>query len=166
MSGKPANFYLVSEWRLAAPPDAVWGVMERPEAWPEWWPQIRRVRTLKAGGESDAGAVRRTWWKSRLPYGFVIDFTTCAAKKPRLLVVKASGDLQGMGCWELAPIPPGTRVRYTWQVTPHKGWMRRLAPLLAPLFAWNHHAVMKDGATGMARRLGVELLGYLEVKRT
>ena len=158
------NFYLVSEWHLAAPLEAVWSVLDSPEVWPQWWPEIRRIETLQAGGRDDEGAVRRTWWTSRLPYGFVIDFTTRAAEKPKLLVVKASGDLVGMGRWELAAIPAGTRVRYTWQVFPHKPWMRALAPLLAPLFAWNHHAVMRDGAIGMARQLGVELIDYRNLK--
>ncbi|GAB4297669.1 MAG: SRPBCC family protein [Rhodocyclaceae bacterium] len=154
------NFRLVSEWHLAVPPEAVWGVLNQAEAWPQWWPEIRRVETLAPGGRDDEGAVRRTWWSSRLPYGFVIDFTTRAAERPRLLVVEANGDLRGMGRWELTPIPVGTRVHYTWQVFPHKTWMRWLAPLAGPVFAWNHHAVMKDGAAGMARRLGVELIDF------
>ncbi len=158
------KFQLVSEWHLAAPPEAVWDVLNRPEAWPQWWPEIRRVRLLVPGDGKDEGAVRRTWWTSRLPYGFVIDFTTRAVEKPHLLVVEANGDLAGMGRWEIAAIPVGTRVRYVWQVHPRKTWMRWLTPLLAPMFAWNHHAVMRDGAVGMARHLGVELIDYHRLK--
>lgn len=158
-------FHLVSEWHVAAPPEAVWAVLNAPETWPLWWPEIRRVQMLKVGGRDDEGAVRRTWWTSRLPYGFVIDFTTRAAEKPLLLVVEAVGDLVGMGRWELAPIPVGTCVRYSWQVFPQKVWMRWLGPLLAPVFRWNHHAVMRDGAMGMARQLGVELIDYRSLKR-
>lgn len=154
------DFHLVSEWYLAAPPGAVWAVLDAPEAWPQWWPEIQRVQALASGGSDREGAIHRTWWTSRLPYGFVMDFTTRAVEKPQLLVVEATGDLVGIGRWELAAVPVGTRVRYTWQVFPHKAWMRWSAPLLAPLFAWNHHAVMRDGAAGMARRLGVELIDY------
>jgi hypothetical protein len=158
------KFELVSEWHLAASPEAVWAVLEAPEEWPRWWPEIRRVELLKSGVANDEGALRRTWWTSRLPYGFVIDFTTRVAQKPQLLAVEASGDLIGMGRWEVSAIPVGTRVRYVWQVLPHKRWMRWLAPLLAPVFAWNHHAVMRDGAMGMARWLGVELIDYRGMK--
>jgi len=154
------RFQLVSEWHLAAPPEAVWQVLEDSDAWPQWWPEIRCVELLQSGDEHDEGAVRRTWWSSRLPYGFVLDFTSRAAAKPHLLVVEASGDLAGMGRWEIAAIPVGARVRYVWQVHPHKTWMRWLAPLFAPVFTWNHHAVMRDGAVGMARQLGVELIDY------
>ena len=158
------KFQLVSEWHLAAPPEAVWAVLEAPEDWPRWWPEIRRVELLQPGGDNDEGAVRRTWWTSHLPYGFVIDFTTLAVEKPRMLAVEAGGDLRGMGRWELEAIPVGTCVRYTWQVTPVKAWMRWLAPFLSPLFAWNHHAVMVDGAAGMAARLAVELIDYRRLK--
>lgn len=158
------DFHLVSEWHLATPPEAVWAVLDSPELWPQWWPEISRIETLKTGGHNDEGAVRRTWWTSRLPYGFVIDFTTRAAEKPKLLVVDASGDLIGMGRWELTAISAGTCVRYTWQVFPHKTWMRVLAPILAPLFSWNHHAVMRNGAIGMARQLEVELIDYRNLK--
>jgi len=34
-------------------------------------------------------------------------------------------------------------------------WMRLLAPLLAPLFRWNHDRVMRTGCVGLARPLGV-----------
>jgi hypothetical protein len=38
-------------------------------------------------------------------------------------------------------------------------WSSRL-PLLAPVFAWNHHAVMRAGGEGLARHLGVPWLGF------
>lgn len=160
------NFHLESEWHLSAPPDAVWAVLTEPESWPGWWPQIARVERVVAGAANDEGAVRRTWWTTRLGYGFVIDFTTQVAEKPYLIVLAANGDLRGIGRWELSPIPIGTRVRYVWQVVPARRWMRWSAALLAPLFAWNHHAVMRRGAAGMARRLDAELMDYRAVKRT
>lgn len=40
--------------------------------------------------------------------------------------------------------------------------MRRLAPLLRPVFAWRHFAVMASGAQGMARQLGCQLSGIEE----
>lgn len=159
------RFHLTSEWRLAAPRQAVWDLLGAAEDWPSWWPEIRRVCLLQPGAADDLGAVRRTWWTSRLPYGFVIDFTTRAARAPHVLEVDAAGDLRGTGRWVLQTTATGTLVRYHWRVEPAKAWMRWLAPLLAPLFVWNHHAVMRAGARGMARRLGVELLGYVRKGR-
>ncbi len=34
-----------------------------------------------------------------------------------------------------------------------KAWMNAIAPLARPVFAWNHHAVMKQGGVGLAREL-------------
>lgn len=93
-------------------------------------------------------------------YIFVLDFFTRVSENPHLLVQEVSGDLVGMGRWEITAIPIGCRVRYVWQVNLHKGWMRRLAPLLSLTFNWNHHAAMKHCASGMAQRLGVELIDF------
>ena len=38
--------------------------------------------------------------------------------------------------------------------------MRLAAPLLRPVFAWNHFAVMRAGANAMARTIGCRLLRY------
>jgi hypothetical protein len=36
--------------------------------------------------------------------------------------------------------------------------MNALAPLLEPVFRWNHHQVMAEGGRGLAKYLGVRLL--------
>jgi len=50
-------------------------------------------------------------------------------------------------------------VRYDWQVLTSRAWMNALAPILAPMFRWNHGEVMAEGARGLARYLGVQQLG-------
>jgi hypothetical protein len=37
------------------------------------------------------------------------------------------------------------------------------APLLAPLFVWNHDQVMAEGGRGLARHLGVPLLAHRRI---
>jgi hypothetical protein len=37
-------------------------------------------------------------------------------------------------------------------------WMNAVAPVARPVFEWNHHAIMRWGAEGLARRLGARLL--------
>jgi hypothetical protein len=41
---------------------------------------------------------------------------------------------------------------------PGQPWMRRLKPLMAPVFRWNHKAVMRAGAVGLAHYLHTKLL--------
>ena len=70
----------------------------------------------------------------------------------------ARGQLNGQGLWQFLPDESSTRVRYTWSVSLGQPWMRRLAPLAAPIFRWNHNAVMRAGAVGLARHLHATLL--------
>jgi carbon monoxide dehydrogenase subunit G len=154
------KFILVSRWTLGAPPEAVWNLLREPERWPQWWPYVREVTLLRPGADDDLGAQRRFVWGSLLGYGLGLDITTTRVVRLRELEGRAAGDLDGVGTWGLAAQGSGTRVSYRWEVDLRKPWMRRAAPLLAPLFAWNHHGVMRAGARGMARRLGCRLEGY------
>lgn len=144
----------VSDWRLDAPPAAVWQALTEVESWPQWWPYVKRVQTLRKGEPSGVGAIRRIAWGSRLPYGFTLDVECTEADRERRLVGAARGDLEGTGVWELAPLAGGgTAVRYTWTLAVNTRWMRVVAPLAAPVFRWNHEGVMRGGRDGLARRL-------------
>lgn len=154
------GFVLSSRWRLGAPPEAVWALLRKPEEWPLWWPYVRSVTLLQSGDGEDLGARRRFIWSSVLGYGLGFDITTTRVLRHRELEGRAGGDLDGIGTWRLEPCPVGTRVGYRWEVDLCRSWMRRAAPLLSPVFAWNHHAVMRAGARGMARRLACALEDY------
>lgn len=161
MSSKPAaSFHLVSEWWLPVAPERLWAVLTAPEDWPGWWPQVRTVESITPGDADGVGAIRHTRWGSRLPYGLSMDLCTLRVERLALLEVAATGDVHGVGEWRLTPIEGGTRVRYTWEIRLVRPWMRRLAPWLRRLFAWNHHQVMRAGARGMARTLGVPAPAY------
>jgi uncharacterized protein YndB with AHSA1/START domain len=154
------TYEYVSHWHLDVPPPLVWRALTEVERWPAWWPYVRRVQTLRPGSEDDGlGSVRRIAWGSRLPYGFTLDVECTQAQRHRLLRGAARGDLEGEGTWELEPgRGHTTHVRYTWRLTLNTRWMRLVAPLMAPVFRWNHERVMAAGARGLARHLGARLL--------
>ena len=154
------RFILLSRWTLGAPPEAVWRLLSTPEDWPQWWRYLRSVTLLRAGADDGFGAQRRFLWSSPLGYGLGLDITTTRVARPHQLEGRAGGDLDGVGTWRLAACERGTCVSYRWDVDLRKHWMRLAAPLLAPLFIWNHHRVMRAGARGMAQRLGCRLDGY------
>jgi len=156
------RYQYVSDWQLEAPPEAVWEALTDVPAWPEWWPHVRGVQTLRhgrrRGEQAGLGALRRIEWRTRLPYGFTLDVLVVEVQHARRLVGRASGGLEGTGTWELSPDDgAGTRVRYTWALALNTRWMRLAAPWMAPVFRWNHEGVMHAGALGLARRLGVAL---------
>ncbi len=149
-----AHFDLVSHWRFAEPGERVWQALTHPEEWPRWWPFVRSVHTLRAGDADGLGSVRRIEWATRLPYRLVIEVEAVEVLRGERLRARSRGQLQGEGLWLLREEGGGTAVTYVWRVSLERPWMRALAPLLAPLFRWNHDAVMRAGQAGLARHLG------------
>ena len=147
------QFHLVSDWRLAAPLERVWAALAAPEEWPSWWRAVARVETLEPGDADGIGALRRMTWRTALPYTLSFDMRTTRVEPMRLIEGRAEGELAGRGRWTLAPDGGVTRVRYEWIVDVEKPWMRALAPLLRPVFAWNHNKVMGWGEQDLAARL-------------
>ena len=62
-----------------------------------------------------------------------------------MLVSRIEGDFVGEGIWSISPEDGGTRVVLEWKVEVRKGLVRRLTPILRPLFAWNHRWAMARG---------------------
>ncbi|MDH5539292.1 MAG: SRPBCC family protein [Rhizobacter sp.] len=161
-AASPARREYLSHWQLDAPPDAVWSALARVEDWPSWWRFVRSVRTLRdgqRGGDAEGlGAIRRIDWSSRLPYGFTLDVEVVESQRPHRLCGHASGGLEGTGLWQLQPDGGTTHVHYSWRLALNTRWMRVAAPIMSPLFRWNHEGVMHAGALGLARKLRVRLL--------
>jgi uncharacterized protein YndB with AHSA1/START domain len=149
------RFDLVSEWWLPATVGRVWAELSAPDQWPQWWRAVKRVETIKAGDVGGIGAVRRFTWGTALPYRITFDMEATRIEPERLLEGQARGELNGVGRWTLTAEAGGTLVRYDWQVDLGQPWQRALAPVLRPVFAWNHNVVMGWGEEGIRRRLGI-----------
>ena len=143
------TFDLVTDWRLDAPVERVWAALEAVEEWPKWWPMVRRVSLIEPGDEQGLGMIRRLEWATALPYSLAFEVETVRVEPMTVIEGRAQGELDGLGRWTLTPDGTGTRVRYDWQVAVTKSWMRAMAPLLRPAFAWNHRVVMDSGFKGL-----------------
>ncbi|MBS0194146.1 MAG: SRPBCC family protein [Proteobacteria bacterium] len=148
-----AHFDLVSHWRIRAPVERVWAALTDPTTWPRWWPYVRRVQTLRDGGKDGVGSVRRIDWSTRLPYRLAIDVESVESVLHRRLRGLSRGQLVGEGIWLLRSEGGVTDVTYVWRVRLTRPWMRWLAPLLAPVFRWNHDGVMRAGESGLRGHL-------------
>ena len=148
-----ANFHLVTDWRFAAPQDAVWQALMAPEEWPSWWRAVAKVERIADGDARGIGAVRRMTWRTALPYTLSFDMTMTRVEPMTLIEGRAEGELSGLGRWTLRADGAHTAVRYEWIVDVTKPWQRRLAPLLRPVFTWNHNVVMGWGYDGLAKKL-------------
>lgn len=148
------HFDLVSHWHIAAPVERVWAALADASAWPEWWPYVRAVRTVRPGEPGGRGTVRQIRWATRLPYELLIEVEVVEIVAPERLRGRSRGELRGEGLWLLRGHGAETDVTYVWRVEVAKRWMRWLAPLLAAVFRWNHDAVMRAGEAGLRRHLG------------
>ncbi|MBS0374487.1 MAG: SRPBCC family protein [Proteobacteria bacterium] len=147
------RFELVTRWRLEAPIEVVFDALHAAHEWPRWWHYVRAVEELAPGGCAGVGSVRRYTWSTRLPYRLSFDLRVTRVDYPTVLEGEAHGELEGLGRWTLSSQGSATIVRYDWIVFVTKAWMRVFAPLLAPVFRWNHVAVMNAGEQGLARHL-------------
>ena len=144
---------------LPAPRERVWDALADSRRWPEWWRGVVAVDVLRPGaGEDRIGEVARYTWRSRLPYALAFDMEVIEVRRPAYMRGEATGELAGTGVWRLFEEDGVTAVLYDWDVRTTRPWMNALAPLLRPVFAWNHDWVMRNGGTGLASLLGCELL--------
>ncbi|MDC7788821.1 SRPBCC family protein [Rhodoplanes sp. TEM] len=148
-----ADFRLVTDWDVPAPPERVWDELMRPADWPAWWPSIVRADVIDPGEASGVGSRIRFEWKTALPFRLAFEILTTRVEPPALIEGRASGTLTGIGRWRLAPSRGGSRITYDWTVTVAAPGMRLVAPLARRAFVWNHDTVMRQGREGLVRRL-------------
>ena len=153
-----AAYRFLTTWCLDAPAERVWDVVYDTERWPEWWTGVERVVKICDGDERDIGCVWRMAWRSRLPYTLEFDSVTTRVERPFVMEGFTRGELNGEGRWRFYEGHEGTAAVYEWNVSTGRRWMNALAPVARPVFEWNHDLIMRQGAEGLARRLGARLV--------
>ena len=143
-----ANFQLVSHWRVAGSIDEVAAILREPEGMVAWWPEVYlEVRV------DEADRVVHVHSRGRLPYTLRWQFREVEEHWPHGATLEAWGDLAGTGTWTLVQDGPDAVATYDWQVRAEKPWMHTLAPVLKPVFAWNHRWAMAKGEAGLRREI-------------
>ncbi|MFE9624165.1 SRPBCC family protein [Streptomyces sp. NPDC006527] len=136
-----------SLWHLPAPPAAVYEVLERPEDYPRWWPQVRAVTRLD--GVTGVLTIR-----SFLPYAMT--FTAREVRRDPaagVLEVALSGDIEGWARWTVTAAGSGSLARYDQVVDVNKPLLRRFAVPGRPVFRANHWLMMRAGRRGLTAYL-------------
>jgi hypothetical protein len=151
---QPKEFYIQTTWRIKGRVEQVYDVLSRPREFPRWWPDVYLdVTEVKPGDPSGVGRVVALRTKGKLPYELNWQAEMTAAQKPYRMSVRARGDLDGRGEWKLEQDGDSVVVAYDWTVLATKPWMIYLAPLLEPVFVWNHKWAMQRGFEGLQREL-------------
>ena len=149
-----SDYEFITVWSVSAPLPVVWETIKHSETWNEWWKGVVRVVELKAGDDDGLGSIRRSTWKSALPYTLEFDSEITRIKPMMLIEARAFGELEGNGLWQFSSEADDvTRVQYDWRVKTTRPWMNLLAPIARPFFKWNHDIIMGWGEAGLKRRL-------------
>jgi hypothetical protein len=144
-----AKYSFITTWRIPAPIDKVWDALSVPQL---WWPNLLSSVTLTPG-VNGVGARYERVTRGRLPYSLRYVITMTLVDRPNEMAYDSEGDLAGRGRMVLRPAGGVTEVVFYWDVETTGRWLNRLAPLLKPLFAWNHTHVMREGEKGLTRYL-------------
>ncbi|MFN8309928.1 MAG: SRPBCC family protein [Chitinophagales bacterium] len=153
-----ANYHFKTIWKLRAPIEKVYAAIYDAEEYPQWWKGQLKVERLSDGFSNGVGTTIRFTTRSQLPYR--LTFTTQATRIEPLKRIdgKASGELEGTGTWLFKYEEGVTTVTYIWKVRTTTFFMNFLAPVLRPVYVWNHDVIMRWGGEGLARKLQAELL--------
>jgi uncharacterized protein YndB with AHSA1/START domain len=151
------EYEFLTVWHIPAPLDQVWDAIEDADGWPKWWRGVLSNLVIKPGESDGTGSVRRSVWKSRLPYKLEFDSEIVRVEKHRLIEARAFGELTGTGVWQFfADGGDATTVHYDWRVVTTKSWMNALAPIAKPFFRWNHDVIMRWGEEGLKKYLNAD----------
>jgi hypothetical protein len=153
-----ADYHLLAIWRIEAPLEQVYLVIQNSLCWPDWWPGVQKVEQVEAGDADGINNVRRYFWKGTLPYRMVFEVRATRIEPLAVIEGTAEGDLEGVGRWHFARQGALSVVRYEWHVRSTRWWMNLIAPFARSLFIRNHTRIMARGAEGLARRLGARLV--------
>jgi uncharacterized protein YndB with AHSA1/START domain len=153
--GTPYQF--VTRWSVDGPIGPVWEAIKNAEAYPRWWKAVLAVEQLEPGDAAGIGRVDRFTWRAPLGYKLRFTLRLTTIEEPNRLGGDAGGDLEGRGDWTLRESDGVTHVRYEWRVRTNRAWMNALAPVARPVFKHSHDVVMREGAVGLARLLGVRV---------
>ncbi|MDN3295319.1 SRPBCC family protein [Streptomyces ficellus] len=144
-----SHFRFRSVWDVPAPPDTVYAILERPEEYPSWWPQVREVARL----DERTGTAR---FRSFLPYDLVVTLTE-RRRDPvaRVLESCLAGDMEGWARWTVTAHGAGrARAVYEQEVDVRRPLLRLLALPGRPAFRANHTLMMRAGRRGLAAHVG------------
>jgi uncharacterized protein YndB with AHSA1/START domain len=150
-------YSFVTKWKVKAPVEQVWEALYNQEDWPNWWKGVKQVKIIAEGDKNNIGKKAFYTWKSALPYTLSFTMESVFIQPYDVMEGKAYGELEGIGVWTFVEKDGTTYVQYNWDVNTTKGWMNFLAPILKPVFTWNHNVIMKWGANGLAKKLNTSV---------
>ena len=145
----PAAYVFVDRWFVPAPIGDVYDAIGAPLDYPKWWGD---VFPETGGDDGPPRPGRRNTITARgfLPYKLHFVTEVTEADRPRTIVLRLEGDFEGGGAWTFEEAEGGTRATLDWRPVVNKAGVKRLTPVLRPLFRANHNWTMRRGERHIA----------------
>jgi hypothetical protein len=148
------HYSFVTTWRFRHPVPVVWPLIKDIAHWPDWWKGVTSVDVKKEGEPDGCGKCAAITWRSVLPYSLSFELEVTSIIEFKKIVGYTTGELQGKGTWDFfAEENNCSSLCFYWDVNTTIPWMNTLAPVLKPVFKWNHDIVMKWGEEGLNQKL-------------
>jgi uncharacterized protein YndB with AHSA1/START domain len=142
-----AEYVFIDEWDVDAPQERVFAALADARTYPRWWTPT--YQASEADGPPEVGRASRQRFKGRLPYTLTTLSRIVRLEPPVEFEVEVEGDLRGRGVWTLTARDGGVHVRFDWRVYADRPFLRRLTPVLRPLFRWNHNVAIRQARAGL-----------------
>lgn len=143
----------LDEWQVSLPIERVYELVGEPLRYPEWWGDVF-LAAEGDGGPPAPGKATHVVARGFLPYRLRFTLTCTGVEPPDRIESRLSGDFEGTGTWLLEERDGGTRAQLDWRPVVAKSLVRRLTPLLRPLFRANHNWTMRRGDAAIWRLAG------------
>jgi hypothetical protein len=148
------DYHFVSQWHVPGTCGEVADILGDPLELPRWWPSVYLdVRQLAPPGARGVGRRVALVTKGWLPYTIRWAFEVVESNYPHGFTIHAQGDFEGEGVWTFVQDGEMVDVAYDWRIRAEKPLLRRLSPLLRPVFEANHRWAMSQGDTSLRLEL-------------
>jgi hypothetical protein len=148
------DYHFITRWRIPGTAEEIAAILADGPDLVRWWPSVYLdVRELAPGAPDGVGRVIDLYTKGWLPYTLRWRFTVSEVVALRRMVLRAEGDFVGRGIWTFEPRGDETLVIYDWKISAQKPLLRRLSPLMKPIFSANHEWAMRMGEQSLRLEL-------------
>jgi len=150
---KKNRYQFSSAFKIEAPLELIWDELLNYKKWPAWCDGLQRIEPLDSFDHLQKGNNIRSVWKGSLPYTLAVNARVKDFLRYSFLSFAVTGDLCGEGICNFLPAQGNTTIRFVWNVSPTKLWMKMTSPFARPVFIENHDVIMKQAITGFARMI-------------
>lgn len=147
------SYHFVSNWTVHAQLIEAEKVIHNVPTWRLWWRDLKSVNVIRET-PNYVGSEFEGVWGSASGYKLHMHIVITAFEAGKSIAFDATGDLDGGGTWQFETNGQNTSMRIVWDVATTKTWMNIGAPILRPIFEYNHSLLM--------RRAEVSLNEYLD----